>query len=177
MSDDQYMRKTIEASGKLVLLSKLLPKLKADGRRVLIFSQMINILDIIQEYLEYSSWTYERLDGAVRGTEREAAIDRFCRPDSNRFAFLLSTRAGGVGINLTAADTVIIFDSDWNPQQVTSMASCPLHSLSAMGERCRLPGSAISLSVSLRSFRFPFFFLFRICKRWPAFTASVRSGK
>jgi SNF2 family DNA or RNA helicase len=119
MSDDQYMRKTIEASGKLVLLSKLLPKLKADGHRVLIFSQMINILDIIQEYLEYSSWTYERLDGAVRGTEREAAIDRFCRPDSNRFAFLLSTRAGGVGINLTAADTVIIFDSDWNPQQVT----------------------------------------------------------
>ena len=75
-SDEEYMRKTIDASGKLVLLSKLLPKLKADGHRVLIFSQMINILDIVQEYLEYMGSTYERLDGAIRGTEREAAIDR-----------------------------------------------------------------------------------------------------
>lgn len=101
-SDLEYMRKTIEASGKMVLLSKLMPKLKADGHRVLIFSQMIQILDIIQEYLESMGWTYERLDGAIRGTEREAAIDRFSKPDSNRFVFLLSTRAGGVGINLTS---------------------------------------------------------------------------
>src|SRR4051812_9869500 len=79
-SDLEYMRKTIEASGKMVLLSKLMPKLKADGHRVLIFSQMINILDIVQEYLEYMGWRYERLDGAIRGTEREAAIDRFTKP-------------------------------------------------------------------------------------------------
>ena len=78
------MRKTIDASGKMVLLSKLLPKLKADGHRVLIFSQMINILDIVQEYLEYLSYNYERLDGAIRGTEREAAaIDRFSKLDSS----------------------------------------------------------------------------------------------
>lgn len=61
-------------------------------------------------------YTYERIDGRVRGNLRQAAIDRFCKPDSDRFVFLLCTRAGGLGINLTAADTCIIFDSDWNPQ-------------------------------------------------------------
>lgn len=59
---------------------------------------------------------YERIDGRVRGNLRQAAIDRFSKPDSDRFVFLLCTRAGGLGINLTAADTCIIFDSDWNPQ-------------------------------------------------------------
>lgn len=63
-----------------------------------------------------SRYTYERIDGRVRGNLRQAAIDRFCKPDSDRFVFLLCTRAGGLGINLTAADTCIIFDSDWNPQ-------------------------------------------------------------
>lgn len=61
-------------------------------------------------------YPYERIDGRVRGNLRQAAIDRFSRPDSDRFVFLLCTRAGGLGINLTAADTCIIFDSDWNPQ-------------------------------------------------------------
>lgn len=61
-------------------------------------------------------YLYERIDGRVRGNLRQAAIDRFSRPDSDRFVFLLCTRAGGLGINLTAADTCIIFDSDWNPQ-------------------------------------------------------------
>lgn len=64
----------------------------------------------------FSSYAYERIDGRVRGNLRQAAIDRFCKPDSDRFVFLLCTRAGGLGINLTAADTCIIFDSDWNPQ-------------------------------------------------------------
>lgn len=64
----------------------------------------------------FPSYTYERIDGRVRGNLRQAAIDRFCKPDSDRFVFLLCTRAGGLGINLTAADTCIIFDSDWNPQ-------------------------------------------------------------
>lgn len=63
-----------------------------------------------------SRYTYERIDGRVRGNLRQAAIDRFCKVDSDRFVFLLCTRAGGLGINLTAADTCIIFDSDWNPQ-------------------------------------------------------------
>lgn len=62
------------------------------------------------------SYLYERIDGRVRGNLRQAAIDRFSKPDSDRFVFLLCTRAGGLGINLTAADTCVIFDSDWNPQ-------------------------------------------------------------
>lgn len=61
-------------------------------------------------------YLYERIDGRVRGNLRQAAIDRFSKPDSDRFVFLLCTRAGGLGINLTAADTCVIFDSDWNPQ-------------------------------------------------------------
>lgn len=115
-TDAEYFDLTIQASGKLVLLDKLLPKLFADGHRVLIFSQMVMLLDILQEYLRYRQYKFERLDGSITGDQREAAIDRFCRPGSDRFVFLLSTRAGGVGLNLTSADTVIIFDSDWNPQ-------------------------------------------------------------
>ena len=72
-------------------------------------------------------YPYERLDGRIRGNLRQEAIDRFCKPDSDRFVFLLCTRAGGLGINLTAADTVIIYDSDWNPQndlQVSVKCSC-----------------------------------------------------
>ena len=69
---------------------------------------------------------YERIDGRIRGNLRQEAIDRFSKPDSDRFVFLLCTRAGGLGINLTAADTVSIYDSDWNPQndlQVRQWAS------------------------------------------------------
>jgi superfamily II DNA or RNA helicase len=106
----------VESSGKLVLLDKLLPKLRADGHRVLIFSQFRIMLDILEDYLNLRYFSHERVDGAVTGKKRQAAIDKFSAPDSNIFVMLLSTRAGGVGINLTAADTVIIFDSDWNPQ-------------------------------------------------------------
>ncbi|KAF8976792.1 Chromodomain-helicase-DNA-binding protein 9 [Entomortierella lignicola] len=105
----------IEASGKLVLIDKLLRKLKEGGHKVLIFSQMTRCLDLLQDYLRGRAYPYERIDGSIRGDMRQAAIDRFSTtPDS--FVFLLCTRAGGVGINLTAADTVVIFDSDWNPQ-------------------------------------------------------------
>jgi len=110
------LKAMVQASGKLVLVDKLLPKLKANGHRVLIFSQMIRVLDILEDYLIQMRFTYERLDGRIRGEARQEAIDRYSKPDSDRFAFLLCTRAGGLGINLTAADTVIIFDSDWNPQ-------------------------------------------------------------
>jgi hypothetical protein len=64
----------------------------------------------------FSRYPFERIDGRIRGNLRQAAIDRFSKPDSDRFVFLLCTKAGGLGINLTAADTVIIYDSDWNPQ-------------------------------------------------------------
>ena len=81
---------------------------------------------MINQYILFS-YLYERIDGGVRGTLRQAAIDRFSKPDSDRFVFLLCTRAGGLGINLTAADTVIIYDSDWNPQndiQVVNVYLC-----------------------------------------------------
>lgn len=115
---DEAFQKLIQASGKMVLVDKLLPKLKAGGHKVLIFSQMVRVLDLLEDYLNYRGYSFERLDGGIRGTERQQAIDRFSKGtgSAERFVFLLSTRAGGLGINLTAADTVIIFDSDWNPQ-------------------------------------------------------------
>ena len=90
----------IPASGKLVLLDKLLPKLQREGHRVLIFSQMVHMIDLIEEYCTYKGYTTERLDGTIGGNSRQKAIDRFNKPDGS-FIFLLSTRAGGVGINLT----------------------------------------------------------------------------
>ncbi|XP_029447223.1 chromodomain-helicase-DNA-binding protein 7 isoform X2 [Rhinatrema bivittatum] len=122
---DFQLQAMIQAAGKLVLIDKLLPKLKAGGHRVLIFSQMVRCLDILEDYLIQRRYPYERIDGRVRGNLRQAAIDRFSRPDSDRFVFLLCTRAGGLGINLTAADTCIIFDSDWNPQNdLQAQARC-----------------------------------------------------
>ncbi|KYQ89093.1 chromo domain-containing protein [Tieghemostelium lacteum] len=106
----------IKGSGKLILLDKLLLRLKETGHRVLIFSQMVRMLDILAEYLKKRSFQFQRLDGSMGNDKRNQAMDRFNAPDSPDFCFLLSTRAGGLGINLTTADTVIIFDSDWNPQ-------------------------------------------------------------
>ena len=114
-------------SSKLLLVDKLLRKLREDTtpHRVLIFSQMTRMLDLMETLLEAHSYPWERIDGRVRGDLRQAAIDRFCDKGRDAFVFLLCTRAGGVGINLTAADTVIIFDSDWNPQNdIQAMARC-----------------------------------------------------
>ncbi|XP_059076152.1 CHD3-type chromatin-remodeling factor PICKLE isoform X5 [Cryptomeria japonica] len=108
-------RKLLEASGKLLLLDKMMAKLKIQGHRVLLYSQFHHMLDILEDYLSYKKWTYERIDGKVNGVERQIRIDRFNAPNSTRFCFLLSTRAGGLGINLATADTVILYDSDWNP--------------------------------------------------------------
>lgn len=115
----------IQSSGKLVLVDKLLKKLREGGHKVLIFSQMTRCLDILTDFLRWRGYPCERIDGAVKGDERQAAIDRYCDPNSNSFVFLLCTKAGGVGINLTAADTVVIFDSDWNPQNdLQAQARC-----------------------------------------------------
>ncbi|KAM9719285.1 chromodomain-helicase-DNA-binding protein 8 isoform 2-T2 [Menidia menidia] len=125
MAPDFHLQALIRSAGKLVLLDKLLPRLKAGGHKVLIFSQMVRCLDILEDYLINKRYLYERIDGRVRGNLRQAAIDRFSKPDSDRFVFLLCTRAGGLGINLTAADTCIIFDSDWNPQNdLQAQARC-----------------------------------------------------
>jgi len=145
----------VKASGKLVLLDKLLPRLRDDGHRVLIFSQFkvrqdtsalrLRIalsdssraslclsqimLDILEDYLAAREMKFERIDGSITGNKRQMAIDRFQSPTAEGkeapLVMLLSTRAGGVGINLTAADTCIIFDSDWNPQNdLQAQARC-----------------------------------------------------
>ncbi|XP_067093359.1 chromodomain-helicase-DNA-binding protein 4 isoform X2 [Osmerus mordax] len=104
-----------KASGKLTLLQKMMKKLKEGGHRVLVFSQMTKMLDLLEDFLENEGYKYERIDGGVTGGMRQEAIDRFNAPGAPQFAFLLSTRAGGLGINLATADTVVIYDSDWNP--------------------------------------------------------------
>ncbi|XP_052111349.1 ISWI chromatin-remodeling complex ATPase CHR11 isoform X1 [Arachis duranensis] len=106
----------ITNAGKMVLLDKLLPKLKERDSRVLIFSQMTRLLDILEDYLMFRGYHYCRIDGNTGGDERDASIDTFNKPGSEKFVFLLSTRAGGLGINLATADVVILYDSDWNPQ-------------------------------------------------------------
>jgi chromodomain-helicase-DNA-binding protein 1 len=113
---DEILKAIVTTSGKMMLLDRLLTKLKADGHRVLIFSQMVHMLDILTDYLKLRNYTYQRLDGTVPASDRKIAIDHFNAPGSDDYCFLLSTRAGGLGINLMTADTVVIFDSDWNPQ-------------------------------------------------------------
>ncbi|GAB2211189.1 hypothetical protein Droror1_Dr00016481 [Drosera rotundifolia] len=103
-------------AGKMVLLDKLLPKLKERGSRVLIFSQMTRLLDILEDYLMFRGHQYCRIDGNTSGEDRDASIEAYNKPGSEKFVFLLSTRAGGLGINLATADIVILYDSDWNPQ-------------------------------------------------------------
>ncbi|KAK9174564.1 Chromo domain/ SNF2 Atpase/Helicase domain containing protein [Cryptosporidium meleagridis] len=102
--------------GKLCLLDKLLSRLREKGSRVLIFSQMVRMLNIISEFLVLRGFRHQRLDGTMGKELRKKAMDHFNSPNSDDFCFLLSTKAGGLGINLTTADTVIIYDSDWNPQ-------------------------------------------------------------
>ncbi|KDO23329.1 hypothetical protein SPRG_11643 [Saprolegnia parasitica CBS 223.65] len=105
-----------ENCGKMTLLHKLLPRLKAQGSRVLIFCQMTSMLNILEDYMRYNDHEYCRLDGSTQGELRDEYMDVFNAPNSTKFVFLLSTRAGGLGINLATADIVILFDSDWNPQ-------------------------------------------------------------
>lgn len=162
---------------------------------MLIFSQMVRCLDILEDYLInkrsegqplfwcnrrflkaychncsnrhdldffFHRYLYERIDGRVRGNLRQAAIDRFSKPDSDRFVFLLCTRAGGLGINLTAADTCVIFDSDWNPQNDLQVCDRAVMSVyQRLHTWCRLdhlyssirPKHVVIVSVSLRPSR------------------------
>ena len=113
----------MESCSKMLFLDKLLPVLKAKGHKVLIFAQYLEVLDILEEYMEEKGYECARLDGSVSRARRTFDMKLFNKPNSNMFCFLLSTRAGnlwldlgGLGITLTAADTVVFFDSDWNPQ-------------------------------------------------------------
>ena len=116
----------VEASGKLAVLDRMLSRLKDAGHRVVLFSQFTSMLDILQDYLSLKGYGYARLDGSTNRVQRSIDIAAFNRPNSPMFAFLLSTRAGGLGVNLQTADTCVLFDSDWNPQ-VDTQAMARVH--------------------------------------------------
>ncbi|XP_059903294.1 transcription activator BRG1 isoform X5 [Gadus macrocephalus] len=105
------------ASGKFEVLDRILPKLEATNHKVLLFCQMTTLMTIMEDYFAYRSFKYLRLDGTTKADDRGMLLKSFNDPDSQYFIFLLSTRAGGLGLNLQSADTVVIFDSDWNPHQ------------------------------------------------------------
>ncbi|KAJ4944066.1 hypothetical protein JOQ06_012613 [Pogonophryne albipinna] len=105
------------ASGKFEVLDRILPKLNATNHRVLLFCQMTSLMTIMEDYFAYRGFKYLRLDGTTKADDRGMLLKTFNEPGSDYFIFLLSTRAGGLGLNLQSADTVIIFDSDWNPHQ------------------------------------------------------------
>ncbi|KAG6895585.1 hypothetical protein C0992_000500 [Termitomyces sp. T32_za158] len=107
--------KLVRTSGKLELLSRILPKFFSTGHRVLIFFQMTKVMDIMEDFLKMMKWAYLRLDGGTKTEERASFVQLFNATNSEYKVFILSTRAGGLGLNLQTADTVIIFDSDWNP--------------------------------------------------------------
>jgi SNF2 family DNA or RNA helicase len=111
LDDEALNRNLIDASAKFQLLEIMLPKLRERGHRVLIFSQFLDQLDLIEDFLSGLDLPFERLDGKIGSLEKQKRIDAFNARDSPLFAFLLSTRAGGVGINLATADTVIIMVS------------------------------------------------------------------
>ena len=106
----------IAASGKLAVVDKLLVSLYKKNHRVVLFSQFTYSLDIIEDYCNERGWIYTRLDGSTPRAQRNYRVNKFNQPGSNIFIFLMSTRSGGLGINLQTADTCILFDSDWNPQ-------------------------------------------------------------
>ena len=119
----------VRASGKFALLDRMLEHLHKNKHQVLIFSQMTALLNVLEDYLLWRGWNYCRIDGSTKIDDRQRAMDIFNAEktagikgerndnDDRKFVFMLSTRAGGLGINLATADTCIIFDSDWNPHQ------------------------------------------------------------
>uniref|UniRef100_A0A674D160 SWI/SNF related BAF chromatin remodeling complex subunit ATPase 4 n=1 Tax=Salmo trutta TaxID=8032 RepID=A0A674D160_SALTR len=105
------------ASGKFEVLDRILPKLRATNHKVLLFCQMTSLMTIMEDYFAYRNFKHLRLDGTTKAEDRGMLLKAFNDPASQYFIFLLSTRAGGLGLNLQSADTVVIFDSDWNPHQ------------------------------------------------------------
>jgi DNA excision repair protein ERCC-6 len=104
----------VQRSGKMQLLEKLLPAWKQGGHRVLLFSQTRQMLDILETFVLKSGYEYRRMDGASNIRSRMSTIDEF-NSDESIFCFLLTTKVGGLGVNLTGADRVVLFDPDWNP--------------------------------------------------------------
>lgn len=139
------------------VMDKMLAKLFANGNRVLIFSQYVIVLDVLEDYLEFRNYKFERIDGSTAQASRQHAIDRFNAPNSDRFCFLLSTRATRLGINLASADTVIIYDADFNPQN-------DLQALSRahrMGQKKSVAVYTLVVKKKKRSLHSLFFFFFK----------------
>ena len=113
----------VENCGKLHVLDKLLKKLKERGSRILIFTQMTRLLDILEDFMHMRGYKYCRIDGNTEYADRESSIEAFNAPNSDRFCFILSTRAGGLGINLQTADICVLYDSDWNPRKYLKIIS------------------------------------------------------
>ena len=113
---EDKLKQLLSGSGKLMLLDKLLLRFRENGDRVLVFSQMVTMLNLLEEYMQLRRFLYQRLDGGVSADRRKQSIAQFNDPNSKDFCFLLSTKAGGLGLNLQTANRVVIFDSDWNPQ-------------------------------------------------------------
>eukprot|EP01028_Stygiella_incarcerata_P004396 TRINITY_DN195_c0_g1_i1.p1 TRINITY_DN195_c0_g1~~TRINITY_DN195_c0_g1_i1.p1 ORF type:complete len:710 (+),score=220.78 TRINITY_DN195_c0_g1_i1:1493-3622(+) len=124
-SDDDSI---IRSSGKFVMLDNIIAKMRKMNHKMLLFSQWVRSLDLIERFLNYRGITkehYLRLDGSTKGEERAGLMKQFNAPDSPFFLFLMTTKAGGLGINLQAADTVLLFDLDWNPQNdAQAVARC-----------------------------------------------------
>lgn len=112
---DHYFDKLLGSSGKMVFLHKMIQKFKIENKKILIFSQFTEMLKIIEEYLHFYKISFEKIDGSTKAKDRQRSIDRFNNNKDDFEVFLLSTKAGGIGINLTSARIVIIYDSDWNP--------------------------------------------------------------
>lgn len=154
----------VAACGKMELLERLLTRLRAKRHRVLIFSQMTRMLDLIAGYCDERGYGCCRIDGSVHWEARRDQIARFNDVSTDAFVFLLSTRAGGLGLNLTAADTVIIYDSDWRVRLVLGrMHNSPFFFLLFFVTRCS------DVYIYLRSGTRT-----RTCRRWTGCTASGR---
>ena len=107
-NNDEVLKGLVMSSGKMVLLDKLLARLRQDGHRVLIFFQMTKVMDIMEDFLKMMNWKYLRLDGGTKTEDRAGHVAQFNAKDSDIKVFILSTRAGGLGLNLQTADTVIM---------------------------------------------------------------------
>jgi len=112
---EEFGEHIITSSGKMIFVDKLLKKVKEEKSQVLIFSGFTSMLDILEDYCLFREYNYCRLDGNTELDDREKCIEEFTKPESEKFIFLISTRAGGLGLNLMTANIVILYDSDWNP--------------------------------------------------------------
>jgi len=124
--DSTTLTELVGSSGKLAVLDKLLCSLYKKGHRVVLFSQFTSALDILHDYCDMRGWDFCRLDGSTSRARRNYVVNSFTAPNSSKFIFLMSTRSGGMGLNLQTADTCILLDSDWNPQVRPSLTRIDL---------------------------------------------------